>query len=516
MGTAVLSPRDCLTTSHDTFYHQTSEMLYSASAPKSRRSAFPASVVQRVLPSLTSDHTGRSLKGATVLSGERELRNGATGLLPVPVSGNRLHPHNCQTKSSTFFSPRHFSSNVSLPIRQSSASPAPPAPHSSSPSATRSSFSNGKLPSSRSASTGFLSRGLRREILSISEGRFPLKAVQNNGVVNETVASTRFTDSKSRVEKIYVGGSEDVGDLRKKTHLDFSPRSFVDHDGKKPSVEEGRTLGQRKEVEGKRVGKGRQFEKSKKNASSKVVDFPPSFTILQRPKTKEAADELIASFLGEVASLTPNNGISKLDNLFTTKEHAPPSCNAMELEVPSTDSGSEDSIDGDWNPPIIGSAKINYPAAHGSDLVTKRGSSRVTRRRSQEHVDTQVIDLVTGRSDEVTFEVQIGNGEMEVDKWFSSVGTERWAGPAYSNSPPPSSLPLPKFSTKLTKSWPSESSPVDLKFEVSVVSSPSACTSSAPRTSHSLRSWMPVYESEGARDVAFATENLRRILNLDS
>ncbi|KAI3801012.1 hypothetical protein L1987_29112 [Smallanthus sonchifolius] len=94
------------------------------------------------------------------------------------------------------------------------------------------------------------------------------------------------------------------------------------------------------------------------------------------------------------------------------------------------------------------------------------------------------------------------------DNFFYS---ELWAGPAYSNSPPPSSLPIPKFSIKpkrtVSLELPSVSaSDIDLLTLVAKSAPPS------PTREH--------HKSSSRRDRfncddEFATKTLRRILNLD-
>ncbi|XAR61190.1 hypothetical protein NMG60_11034823 [Bertholletia excelsa] len=83
-----------------------------------------------------------------------------------------------------------------------------------------------------------------------------------------------------------------------------------------------------------------------------------------------------------------------------------------------------------------------------------------------------------------------------------------WAGPEYSNSPPPSSMPLPKFSlrTKRTVSLDlPASSAADINIHTMAKSSPS---SPARDLNTSFRDIFHGADS--------ATENLRRILNLDT
>uniref|UniRef100_A0ACD5TUU2 Uncharacterized protein n=1 Tax=Avena sativa TaxID=4498 RepID=A0ACD5TUU2_AVESA len=84
---------------------------------------------------------------------------------------------------------------------------------------------------------------------------------------------------------------------------------------------------------------------------------------------------------------------------------------------------------------------------------------------------------------------------------------ELWAGPAYSNSPPPSSLPIPKFSLHQKRSVSLELPAADRSEHVEVL----VHAKSAPST--------PTAGSGAGffsdNDTAIATENLRRILHLE-
>ncbi|CAN8247994.1 unnamed protein product [Cochlearia groenlandica] len=90
-----------------------------------------------------------------------------------------------------------------------------------------------------------------------------------------------------------------------------------------------------------------------------------------------------------------------------------------------------------------------------------------------------------------------------VDKRRSLCYSELWAGPTYSNSPPPTSVPIPKFSLKqkrtVSLSFPPPDSVVDIP-EVAK-SAPVSPTSSGDNPFHSTVS---------------ATMTLRRMLNLES
>ncbi|KAK9281403.1 hypothetical protein L1049_004303 [Liquidambar formosana] len=84
--------------------------------------------------------------------------------------------------------------------------------------------------------------------------------------------------------------------------------------------------------------------------------------------------------------------------------------------------------------------------------------------------------------------------------------SELWAGPAYSNSPPPSSLPIPKFSLK-----PKRTVSLDLPVSASDIEMHPIARSAPPSPSRdpytSPRDFFLSADS--------ATKTLRRILNLD-
>uniref|UniRef100_A0A0E0K915 Uncharacterized protein n=1 Tax=Oryza punctata TaxID=4537 RepID=A0A0E0K915_ORYPU len=83
---------------------------------------------------------------------------------------------------------------------------------------------------------------------------------------------------------------------------------------------------------------------------------------------------------------------------------------------------------------------------------------------------------------------------------------ELWAGPAFSNSPPPSSLPIPKFSLHQKRSVSLELPPAgrsdDVEVPLHAKSAPSSPTAGSGVSFFSVS------------DTAIATENLRRILHL--
>ncbi|KAG6438303.1 hypothetical protein SASPL_103240 [Salvia splendens] len=81
--------------------------------------------------------------------------------------------------------------------------------------------------------------------------------------------------------------------------------------------------------------------------------------------------------------------------------------------------------------------------------------------------------------------------------------SELWAGPAYSNSPPPSSLPMPKFSL-----MPKRTVSLDFPMVASEVDLP--CLSKSAPASPRERSPSDLFDITDS-----ATKTLRRMLNLD-
>ncbi|XP_042383271.1 uncharacterized protein LOC121975596 [Zingiber officinale] len=84
--------------------------------------------------------------------------------------------------------------------------------------------------------------------------------------------------------------------------------------------------------------------------------------------------------------------------------------------------------------------------------------------------------------------------------------SERWAGPTYSNSPPPSSLPIPTFSLRQKRS-------VSLELQIPISDVILHSLSKSAPTSPTRES--PSSASNFQFNTTIATENLRRILQLD-
>lgn len=91
--------------------------------------------------------------------------------------------------------------------------------------------------------------------------------------------------------------------------------------------------------------------------------------------------------------------------------------------------------------------------------------------------------------------------------------TENWAGPAYSCSPPPSSLPFPKFSLQQRRCVSLELPPAGGEFSEAISDASLLVSSQSAPASPSGKA--PIIVQDFGLDVVSATKDLRRILNLD-
>lgn len=107
----------------------------------------------------------------------------------------------------------------------------------------------------------------------------------------------------------------------------------------------------------------------------------------------------------------------------------------------------------------------------------------------------------------ITIKFDSPKGRVSFNKDFSY--SELWAGPAYSNSPPPSSLPIPKFSLR-----PKRTVSLELPGSASGINLHPIAKSAPPSpTRERISSPVDMFDSDDTADSA--TKILRRILNLD-
>lgn len=118
------------------------------------------------------------------------------------------------------------------------------------------------------------------------------------------------------------------------------------------------------------------------------------------------------------------------------------------------------------------------------------------------------VPISSKASNQKSNPIPINSKPGNLQKSFSDdlSNSELWAGPTYSNSPPPSSLPIPKFSLRQKSvSLELPEKEFGLKFHPVAKSAPSS-----PRGGS-----CPSPPNSFFHSTALATKDLRRILNLD-
>ncbi|KAK4441659.1 hypothetical protein Salat_0500800 [Sesamum alatum] len=151
-----------------------------------------------------------------------------------------------------------------------------------------------------------------------------------------------------------------------------------------------------------------------------------------------------------------------------------------------------------------GAGLLPTPSKVFSAPVTKNAcsSSLSPRTPSPSVNESHTCSKRSAKSSTSPIPIKISFESKEEEPHFS----ERWAGPAYSNSPPPSSLPLPKFFMR-----PKRTVSLDLPTLASEIDM-HPIAKSAPASPTRGRSAFP---SDWFDSADSATRTLRRILNLD-
>ncbi|BBN02885.1 hypothetical protein MPTK1_2g18970 [Marchantia polymorpha subsp. ruderalis] len=197
---------------------------------------------------------------------------------------------------------------------------------------------------------------------------------------------------------------------------------------------------------------------------------------------------------------------------------------------PVSSHSSREGIGASKNPGVLVLSPEDYSSAHTlSDTQSKKSHARnnsstdAGHRSSEEYVGKQrgvAKSDSFGRFEssypEIPRVVRSESCEIFHPSSPPTAAAERWAGPAYSNSPPPSTLPFPTFPTQRTKSslnGVSLGGLLDPLFPEVVPIKSSSAPSSPTRVSAAFFS-DPRAEAPRV-DPSSATKDLRRILNLD-
>lgn len=431
----------------------------------------------------------------------------------------------------------------------------------------------------RSASAGlrpqqaFARRGLLRERQSTTDGRLSLRETHGNGSMGSWASVTGV--APVHTQDMVPNGA---GHLKKRAHPELCQvESHMISQGMKLPFKvllegHGHTS-QVKDQVGKKAGLPRHLERS---ISDKLQDRIP-VTILHRARTKEAAEELIAAFFEEMAGCT-SPGIADTgsqrreekcgalpfpkgkENLETCSLVLPTDTHKKERETifeKSVRVSNSDAV-------CVGTPKVAAAAAWEIDSTKKDGSAFCHTNLNHssdnvamgisclgvngEHTSILKEDQPVGRRDflasrvadkfplhlagthqQIDMELLIHNDDKAVtvmeseeisrcfdlvseeDRWLSIIDSERWAGPSFFNSPSPSCLPLPSFMMKLSRAYPLEHASV-VGQHVQVYSEHSSMKPSPISLSVEA---MPFPEVKSSWDAAFATRDLKRMLNLE-
>ncbi|XVF21747.1 hypothetical protein REPUB_Repub12eG0116800 [Reevesia pubescens] len=161
-----------------------------------------------------------------------------------------------------------------------------------------------------------------------------------------------------------------------------------------------------------------------------------------------------------------------------------------------------------------GAGLLPTPFKYSSTPITKRPSSPSSTLSSPK-TPSPFADGIHSKTTRKTSPIPINNkGTLRNDKSFTEeisregfLYSELWAGPAYSNSPPPSSVPIPKFSLCVKRTVSLDLPAADSVVDVHPTTKPASPT----------RELNPsVAELFHSADSESATKTLCRILNLDN
>ncbi|KAK9945279.1 hypothetical protein M0R45_010801 [Rubus argutus] len=148
-------------------------------------------------------------------------------------------------------------------------------------------------------------------------------------------------------------------------------------------------------------------------------------------------------------------------------------------------------------------SKRPYSSAYSPKTPTPSADSHFDT-KSKSYSDSKSLSRNNVRTTPIPINAKNSKKEKPFGESFSF--SELWAGPAYSNSPPPSSLPIPKFSVR-----PKRTVSLELPSSASAIEMHPIAKSAPPS---------PTREHSSTKRDLFhnadsATRTLRRILNLD-
>eukprot|EP00249_Psilotum_nudum_P021390 c28089_g2_i1 orf=560-2098(+) len=512
MGTAVLSPQDCLQRDHESFV---GVMYLSTASPGSTKKDVQGRV-QSPMASLTSESTRQNSSHAGLPMESSNRSVDPSYLLPAKSNkSNTAHVPVSRSFSTSLSSSAFMSSGLLIPYRPYSDSiPSSIPPLTTIPVPNPSSKFH-FLPS-RSLSAGPTLHNAHADRERASGGRlcssadrYPLRSVEGSGLANglarqrsgfelfsvhENALASKFSDARSsrkgvaftRQELVNGNGRDTLGDISRRTKEDF----VLGNGG--VEWDRLRSIGKDANV---RKGGMRGLSDNKISVQNSITIPFSALAPSQTQKPEVDGKEFLAELKWRADEASSSN-ISQIQ-----KGHSFPFSKQGEILARSHSDVSllqkpiADSLEG-WLP-----TPFMYPFTDSAASGRKGGDDR-RKLGSPPDDPFQRECMVSPCKAEIDLQEYLGRSS-------SSPVHERWAGPAYTNSPPPSSLPLPKFPLKQLRSSSLELPKSSKHFLTD------ADFSDRSRSCPTVSSPFPVPACDSAVDIAFATKDLRRILHLD-
>lgn len=482
MGTAVLLPQDCLPSYENRHKYHFSDMIYrSESAPRARRNSLQASVLKNAPSALYPDQSRKKYNSTRIVGW-----SGQSGLLPLSDHGSHSLHINMQRKGG-----EGKKSKARKPAEQRDVNVL-------------------AKPTSDVPVFTILQRPKHKEAADELIAKF-MKKVDGTEDLNELVdvKEEAQTAPKSGVFNLKVVGLKHQNRSQNAV-LDRKVDGFKSENGTFDSKVDGSKSENDTKVDGCKVQKG---------VFDMKIDGPKPQNVLLDMKVdglkpqKDIKVDGCKSQNVKIGASKPTNfvrkkGHGRSDDLARSKalNQLPTPKVAAEHKISKTDEKVENFS--------CKAVVVNQPARTDSMLLG--GLARLRRASS---TDPQTVNQLLCQYSQYrseVMEVPFSEAKLGLDalghgftKCTASMSChERWAGPAYSSSPAPSSLPLPKFSLPNSRASSLEFSPLVVEqYNKHVYMQPSSSRLSVPM--------LPTPIQGGAWDVAFATKSLRRMLNLD-
>ncbi|KAJ7553520.1 hypothetical protein O6H91_06G101600 [Diphasiastrum complanatum] len=293
-----------------------------------------------------------------------------------------------------------------------------------------------------------------------------------------------------------------------------------------PGVEAPEKKGFKDKKTIKKNGADKAFLETNALQRKALENSPVQVTILQRPETKEAALYNLARFNGvPLTELCAKNGLLLPVKSENSSRKA---CRELDLDaVKDNETLGISNLKGGYNSVVAPKFPNRLSRRHSSFEKVSEGLEAMTDLEPSCFHKVQKSSLTSDvtpvkapnesvlLSSEETLPVDVpefSSDDLSKSLWAAESLAEKWAGPCYTASPPPSSLPIPKFRLQRQSSSALE------------VGSSDQCEGLSLKYASAsfLKERVPIVSGHSSEEVkhvemdtAMATKDLRRILHLD-